>query len=74
MIASATDKNGNVLSYVYDSSDRLVALQDDLGRSLDFGYDDATGLIISVTDPLGRSMQYSYDIIARLTEATDPEV
>ncbi len=53
------DRNGNTLAFTYNG-DNLTSVQDDLGRSLTFYYDDLDNHITRVEDWSGRTFRYSY--------------
>ena len=59
---SDQDRNGNTISFSYDSSFRLATITDTQNRQLTLQYtnpDDST-LITSISDPSGRQWQYAY--------------
>ena len=72
LITSATDPQGNVLTYGYDSSSRLVTLTDAIGQVTTLSYENIDPLkITKVTDPFGRSAKFQYDSSGRLISSTD---
>jgi RHS repeat-associated protein len=72
LITTATDPQGNVLTYGYDSSNRMVTLTDAIGQVTTLSYDNADPLkITKVTDPFGRSASFQYDSSGRLISSTD---
>ncbi len=66
-LAADTDKNGNSISYSYNSTHDLLSLTDTQGRVTTFkhntvsGFTDPSGQLIKVTDPSGRIIQYGYN-------------
>ena len=73
LISSQTDAQGNVITYSYDSQNRLTAITDALGQSTTFSYGNSNPLLITqVTDPFGRAVKFTYDSSGRLQSATDP--
>lgn len=70
--AAAIDRNGNTTSYVYDSSDRLIAIVDPSGVSTVLTY-GADGFLDSVIDPAGRVTQFLHDAAGNLVAVDDPD-
>lgn len=72
-IHAIADRNGNTMSFVYDSQGRLSTVTDTLGRTVtfSFGNDD---LLDSVTDWVGRTVTYEYDDHEDLVSVTTPAV
>lgn len=70
-ILSRVDRNGNVIHYRYDASNRLTRLEDDHGRYLDFTY-NASGRVSEVEDHTQRRWFYDYDADGNLVAVTDP--
>lgn len=73
------DRNGNTLSFFYDSNNALSSIRDTQGRVTTFGYTvmgscgvPGTGLITSMTDSSGRVFKYDYDSSCNLTNYADP--
>ncbi len=58
-ITSIVDRNGNQLSFLYDTQGRLDTVVDTLGRNITVAYDSA-GFIESVTDFALRQVSYTY--------------
>lgn len=58
-IASIADRDGNALTFQYDSQGRLASILDTLNRSYVLAY-DGNGHITSLTDFAGRSVTYAY--------------
>jgi YD repeat-containing protein len=66
-----SDRNGNVISYTYDSEGQLVARTDPAGQTTLFTY--TGGLLTDITDPAGRVTHLTYDSSGRLTAVTAPD-
>ncbi len=64
-------KNGNILSYTYDSAGKLVSISDSQNHTLAISY-NSSGLIAAVTDWANRIVRYAYDPQGNLTTVTDP--
>lgn len=76
LVASITDRNGNVQTFEYGPGDptmpaRLVRVRDTQGRSIEFTY-NAGGLIERVRDFSGREIRYAYDAAGDLVAVTTP--
>jgi RHS repeat-associated protein len=72
-IARITSPNGRWVDFTYDSSDRVVQLRDNSGRTVTYTYTTPVpGRVASVTDPAGGVTQYTYDASARMATITDP--
>jgi len=69
MLASVTDRNGNVMSFVYTAGN-LTRVVDTAGRNIDFTL-DASNRITDITDPLARVTHFDYDAAGNLVTATD---
>jgi RHS repeat-associated protein len=54
------DINGNRISVIYDSKDRLIELQHSCGDSFDFEYNEQ-GRISQLIDHIDRTTEYQYD-------------
>jgi len=66
------DRNGNQLTIIRDSQNRISVLREPGGRELAFTYSGSDTKIQSIQDPLGRQVRYQYDGSNRLTQVTDP--
>jgi YD repeat-containing protein len=55
-----TDRNGNAITFAYNSANRLETATDDGGRKLTFKYTTG-GQVESITDPMGRTVRYAYE-------------
>ena len=58
-IAQSVDRNGNTMTFAYDTSGRLETITDTLGRPISLGY-DIRNQVVSVTDFAGRQVLYDY--------------
>jgi RHS repeat-associated protein len=58
-IARIADRNGNALTFGYDTRGRLATIVDTLARTISVAY-NSNGLIDSVTDFAGRQVRYLY--------------
>ncbi|MDP9389702.1 MAG: DNRLRE domain-containing protein [Actinomycetota bacterium] len=57
-LSSIADRNGNTITFAYDTSNRVTSLTDTQGRSLTFAY--TSGLLTSISDWAGRAWSYGY--------------
>ncbi|MCC6192206.1 MAG: hypothetical protein IT318_24510 [Anaerolineales bacterium] len=61
------------LAFSYDGQNRIIAVADQTGRHVDYGYDVTTGDLITMTDVLGQNWTYTYSNSTHLlTAALDP--
>lgn len=58
--------NALIVTYTYDSRNRLTGVTDSKGTTVTLGYDDA-GRLTSLTRPSGVNGTYTYDAAGRLT-------
>jgi len=67
------DPAGNALTFNYDSSYRLVSVQDAIGQvtTLSYGLTSDPLKITQVTDPFGRYATFQYNASGQLTNITD---
>jgi RHS repeat-associated protein len=67
------DPAGNALTFTYDSSNRLVSVQDAIGQvtTLSYGLASDPLKITRVTDPFGRYATVQYNGSGQLTNMTD---
>jgi YD repeat-containing protein len=81
-LAAEKDKNGNTISYSYNSTHDLLSLTDSQARVTNFTHNtalgsshDPSGQITSLTDPAGRTVHYTYNErgnpVNSLTSVTD---
>jgi RHS repeat-associated protein len=76
---SDVDRNGNAITFAYNSSGSLASMTDTQGRVTTFSYTTPTGctaptsdgFVKKMTDPSGRTYQYGYDSNCNLTTLTD---
>lgn len=64
------DRNGNRITCTYSTDNKLTQLTDWAGRSVQFGWSEAS--IVSITDPAGKVWRLE-QTSGRLTRVTDPE-
>jgi RHS repeat-associated protein len=72
-ITQITDRNGNSLTFSYNSQNRLQTVTDTLGRSIAYSY-NASGQLVTVTDFIGRTVNYGYSTAGDLISVTSPVV
>ncbi len=72
-LVEVKDKNGNKISYNYDSSNRLANITDNKGHTITINY-GSNNLISSVTDWSARTVKYTYDAQGNLLTVTDPKL
>lgn len=70
-LVEVKDKNGNKISYNYDSSNRLINITDNKEHTITLSY-NSNNLISSVADWSGRTVTYAYDAQGNLLTVTDP--
>ena len=67
------DRNGNSISFSYNSSGQLTTVTDTLGRPITYSY-NSTGNLTQITDFDGRTVTYNYDASDNLISVTTPPV
>jgi RHS repeat-associated protein len=69
-LRSMSDRQGNSVTFQYDSNAQLVSITDAVGRvtTLEYG---ANGKIASIRDPIGRTARFAYDSNNNLVASTD---
>lgn len=69
------DKNGNTISYNYNSEGKLISVVDSKGHQITVNYSIVNGqkLISSIQDWSGRTVNYSYDDQGNLLTVKDPK-
>ena len=74
-LSKIKDKNGNTVSYNYNSLGKLVSVADTKGHQITVNYGNFSGidLISSISDWSGRTISYKYDNQGNLLEVTDPK-
>ena len=70
IVTTATDKNGAVATYTFDSNYNLLSKVDPLGHSTSYTYDTA-GNVLSQTDALGHAVSFTYDKTGNVVQASD---
>ncbi len=71
-LTSVTDRNGNVLTFVYNPAQAGgTYIQDASGRKIVFSF-DSNGHIILAKSPAGKTFQYGYDVNGNLVSIIDP--
>jgi RHS repeat-associated protein len=63
--------NGRALNFVYDTSDRISGVTDNIGRQVLYTYDTG-GRLETTTDPLGGVTRYTYDANNQMLTVRDP--
>ncbi len=71
-LASITDNQDRVTTFVYDTASRLTKMTDPAGRNSSYVYDATTGFLSTYTDAAGGITRYFYDSTGRLTKVTTP--
>ncbi|MDV6029602.1 MAG: hypothetical protein F9B45_05755 [Phycisphaera sp. RhM] len=72
-MTSLSDRNGNEMTFHYNSLDQLTHVVDTLGRQVDYRY-DSNGHLIQVEDFFGRELNFTYDAQGDLVSVTSPSV
>jgi RHS repeat-associated protein len=79
-LIQVTSPNGRWIKFTYGPCDTATSpastcvtqVQDDIGRTVTYGYDTSTGHLTSVTDPNSQVTTYGYNTAGQLTTITDP--
>lgn len=75
LVASSTDRNGNVTTYSYDSYHLYPATTTDaLSHATAHTYDYASGKVKTTTDPNGAVMSTTYDGVGRVTTIEQSDI
>jgi RHS repeat-associated protein len=75
LVASSTDRNGNITTYSYDSFNLYPATTTNaLSQSTAYTYDYSNGKVEKTTDPNGQITLNKYDGLGRLTEIDQSDV
>jgi len=69
-IKKIEDRNGNFITFNYDSYDRPIEIIDSVGRKTTITY-NSNNLVSQIEDPIGRSAYFSYDEAGNLISITD---
>jgi YD repeat-containing protein len=72
-LKSIADRNGNALTFAYDSQGRLTTVTDTLGRAIAYAY-DTNSRLSTVTDFAGHAVTLAYDTNGDLISITTPAV
>jgi RHS repeat-associated protein len=67
-----TEPEGGEIAYGFDSQDRVVSEEDQLGHTTTTGY-DAAGNIDEIVKPGGAKWTFGHDVAGNLTSVVDPE-
>jgi RHS repeat-associated protein len=70
-LVAIVDRNGNALTFAYDSAGFPTSIKDASGRAV-LITKGAGGRVDSMTDPANRTFRYTYDSAGNLTKVTDP--
>jgi len=73
LLTSETDRNGNTISYTYDTDDSLQTIIYPGNGTFTFAYDSSTKKLESVTDSAGRKTQFVVDSNGNLTQIVNPD-
>ena len=68
---SVVDTDGQVLSYSYDTQNRLIGVLAPDGGLTTLAYDPGSGLLSSITEPGGRVLSFQHDLSGNLSFLTD---
>jgi RHS repeat-associated protein len=79
-LIQVTSPNGLWIKFTYGPCDTATSpastcvtqVQDDIGRTVTYGYDTSTGHLTAVTDPNGRVTTYGYNTAGELITIIDP--
>lgn len=69
-LKTRTDRNGYILTYYYDSLNRLIVVEGMQGECKRYTY-DVLGNVTSMTDALGNVTTYEYSLTGKLIKVTD---
>ena len=67
------DRNGNQMTFDYNTLGQLTNVLETLGRAIAYSY-DSSGRLTQVTDFTGRTLQFGYDANGDLAGVTSPPV
>lgn len=68
-LSSIADRNGNTITFAYNTAKQVTSLTDTQGRTATFAY--TSGLLTSISDWSGRTWSYAWTA-SNLTSFTDP--
>src|ERR1039458_9669652 len=72
-LSSISDRNGNQMTFQYNSAGQMTNVLDTLGRSIAYHY-DSLGRLTNVTDFAGRALGFAYNANGDLASVTSPAV
>jgi RHS repeat-associated protein len=70
-ITQVTSPSGRFIRFTYDGSNRLTQATDNIDRTVQYTYDQATGNLQTVTDPENHVTTYTWDATNRLATIKD---
>ncbi len=71
LLVSDADRNGNAITFAYNSSAQLTAITDTQGRQYTLAYNGA--YLHTITDPTGRVVTYTQNSAGYLTQVAYPD-
>lgn len=71
LLVSDADRNGNAITFAYNSSAQLTGITDTQGRQYSLAYNG--GLLHTITDPTGRVVTYTQNTAGYLTQVSYPD-
>lgn len=71
LLVSDADRNGNAITFAYNSSAQLTGITDTQGRQYTLAYN--AGLLHTITDPTGRVITYTQNTAGYLTQVSYPD-
>ena len=72
-LSSISDRNGNQMTFHYNTAGQMTNVIDTLGRSIAYLY-DVNGRLTTVADFAGRTVRFSYASMGDLASVTSPAV
>lgn len=70
-LKSRTDREGNVTSYAYDTTNRVTTVSAPMSRITKFTY-DTTGKVTSIVNPLNQTVGVQWSADFKVTRVTEP--
>jgi YD repeat-containing protein len=71
LLVNDADRNGNAITFAYNSSAQLTAITDTQGRQYTLAYNGA--YLHTITDPTGRVVTYTQNSAGYLTQVSYPD-